>query len=134
MNPKNIIICILLFYPFFGNVASLQAQTTNTYRISSDSIPRIIHQKFALKGKEIWGIAIPVAMITYGVVSIESDALKNLDYSTRNELIEDNVMWHNGLDNYLQYTFNQTLQVNDLVTQFKGRFCRHSGQKCPQMT
>lgn len=43
-------------------------------------------------------------MITYGVISVGSDALKTLDYSTRDELIEDNLMWYNSLDNYFQFS------------------------------
>ena len=56
------------------------------------------------KASQIIGIALPAAMITYGVISIESDWLKELDYSTRNELLEDKSLWYNSWDNYLQFS------------------------------
>ncbi|GHU75116.1 hypothetical protein FACS189413_19730 [Bacteroidia bacterium] len=81
MNLKSI------FFLLAGNIALLQAQTSDTCRI--------------IKAIDI---AIPAAMITYGIISVESDVLKELDYSTRNELVEDNSMWYNGLDNYVQFS------------------------------
>ncbi len=53
---------------------------------------------------KIAGIALPVAMIGYGILSLESDGLKTLDYSTRDELLEDRSMWYNGWDNYFQFS------------------------------
>jgi hypothetical protein len=79
-----------LFFLFAGNIALLQAQTPDTCRI--------------LKSKEVIGIVIPTAMITYGILSIESDGLKQLDYSTKNELLEDNSLWYNGWDDYFQFS------------------------------
>jgi hypothetical protein len=79
-----------VFFLLAINVASLQAQTADTCSVS--------------KSKGIIGIAVPVAMMTYGVISIESDGLKRLDYSTRNELIEDRSLWRNNWDDYFQFS------------------------------
>lgn len=87
-----------------GNIALLQAQTAGTLSIVSDSVIQTENHKFFFKNKKNIGIALSVAMITYGVISIESDALKRLDYSTRDELLEDNYMWYNGWDNYFQFS------------------------------
>jgi branched-subunit amino acid transport protein len=78
-----------IFFLLAGNIVSLQAQTADTCRVS--------------KSKEIIGIAIPAAMIAYGVISIESDGLKGLDYSTRDELIEDRSLWSSNWDDYFQF-------------------------------
>lgn len=56
------------------------------------------------KPLKMLGIAVPVSMIAYGVISLESDGLKELDISIRNELLEDNSMWYNKWDDYLQFS------------------------------
>jgi hypothetical protein len=52
----------------------------------------------------IAGIALPVAMITYGALSFGNSAIRDLDYSTRHELLEDNLMWYKRWDDYLQFS------------------------------
>ncbi|GHU64777.1 phospholipid phosphatase [Bacteroidia bacterium] len=94
MNLKSI------FFLLAGNIALLQAQTC----IVLDSVIQTENHQSFLKTKKAIGIAMPAAMITYGIIYVESDVLKELDYSTRNELIEDNSMWYNGLDNYFQFS------------------------------
>ena len=49
------------------------------------------------------GIAIPSAMITYGIFSIENNRLKELDLSVRNKLVNDGALWNNKWDDYLQF-------------------------------
>ncbi|GHU80701.1 phospholipid phosphatase [Bacteroidia bacterium] len=93
-----------LFFLLAGNIALLQAQTSDTCRIVLDSVIQTENHPSFRKTKKAIGIAIPAAMITYGILSVESDGLKQLDYSTRNELTEDNSMWYNSLDNYLQFS------------------------------
>jgi hypothetical protein len=50
------------------------------------------------KMSQIVEIALPAAMITYGALSFGNKAIRNLDYSTRNELLEDNSMWYKRWD------------------------------------
>ncbi len=68
----------------------------------SDSIPS--KQSHPDKVAKILGIAIPSSMIVYGTLSFQLENIRDLDYSTRNEMIEDNSMWYNGWDDYLQFS------------------------------
>lgn len=43
-------------------------------------------------------------MVAYGALSFKSDAIRQLDYSTKNELLEDNSLWYNDWDDYLQFS------------------------------
>jgi hypothetical protein len=45
---------------------------------------------------------VPAILISYGIVSLGNNAIRNLDYSTRSELQEDHPLFANHLDNYLQ--------------------------------
>ncbi len=81
-------------YPFF-----ISAQNTVTL---SDSLAK--EQKHSNKVTGIIGIAVPSAMIAYGMLSFKSDAIRQLDHSTKNELLEDNSMWYNGWDDYFQFS------------------------------
>ncbi|MDR0874167.1 MAG: phosphatase PAP2 family protein [Prevotellaceae bacterium] len=90
MIKIRILICAL------ACCLSLPAQET------TDSIPPA---KTGLKKAcDIAGIALPALMVTYGIVSIESDGLKALDYSTEYELHEDSYMFYHHLDDYLQFS------------------------------
>ena len=90
-----------IFFLLAGNIVPLQAQTADTLRIVPDSVIPIENHKSFFKSKKAIGIALPIVLTTYGIMSIESDCLKKLDYSTRDELIED--LWNSRLDDYLQY-------------------------------
>jgi membrane-associated phospholipid phosphatase len=100
---RNTINRAVLFFSLVGNIIPLKAQNADTCPVVTDSVVYEAHHQFFTKTKEIVGIAVPAAMITYGVISVESDVLKELDYSTRNELLEDNSMWYSGWDNYFQF-------------------------------
>jgi hypothetical protein len=56
------------------------------------------------RASQIAGIALPVAMITYGALSFGSSAIRDLDHSTRHELLEDNLMWYKRWDDWLQFS------------------------------
>jgi hypothetical protein len=56
------------------------------------------------KAVRIAGIALPAVMITYGALSFGNGAIRNLDYSTRNELLEDNSLWYKRWDDYFQFS------------------------------
>ncbi|GHT14149.1 hypothetical protein FACS189426_20080 [Bacteroidia bacterium] len=88
-NQRNFVLIVFLF----SILPVLKAQ-------ENDSISKQKHNK-TLRTLEI---AIPAAMITYGIISIESDWLKQLDYSTRDELLEDKSLWYNSWDNYAQFS------------------------------
>ncbi|MDR0769102.1 MAG: phosphatase PAP2 family protein [Dysgonamonadaceae bacterium] len=77
---------------FLLSTFSLQAQEGDSLLIQNG------------KAAQIAGIALPTAMITYGALSFGNKAIRELDYSTRNELLENNLMWYEKLDNYFQYS------------------------------
>jgi hypothetical protein len=56
------------------------------------------------KTARIAGIALPAVMITYGALSFGNRTIRNLDYSTRNKLMEDKSIWNKRWDDYLQYS------------------------------
>ena len=56
------------------------------------------------KVRRVAGVAIPSIMITYGILSVENDALKELDYSTDYELHEDNYLLYHHYDDYMQFS------------------------------
>ena len=53
--------------------------------------------------KKLKALIIPGAMIAYGVISLESDALQELDYKFKEEIWTENQHNTIKIDNYLQY-------------------------------
>ena len=64
-----------------------------------DSIP----QKKEYKATEIIGIAVPAAMITYGLISLGDNGIRNIDFKVRNSLEQNNRFWNKEIDDYVQY-------------------------------
>jgi membrane-associated phospholipid phosphatase len=46
---------------------------------------------------------VPGVLVTYGLLSLGHNAIRNLDFSTKSELQEDHPLFANHLDNYLQF-------------------------------
>jgi len=46
---------------------------------------------------------VPAVLISYGLVSLGNNAIRTLDYSTKNELQEDHPLFAHHLDNYMQF-------------------------------
>ena len=67
------------------------------YAQETDSIP-------PNKTGKIIGIAIPAAMITYGAISLGDNRIRQLDYSVRDRLVENNLLWHVKWDDYMQFS------------------------------
>ncbi len=55
------------------------------------------------KAATITGIVLPSLMVTYGAASFYVDGIRQLDYDTYNELLEDSYFWHGSADNYVQF-------------------------------
>jgi len=53
---------------------------------------------------EIVGIALPSAMITYGLISLGDNGIREIDYRTRFSLEKDNRFWNTHVDDYMQFT------------------------------
>ena len=56
------------------------------------------------KTVKILGIAIPSAMIVYGIISLEDNAIRNIDFNVQNSLEKNNRFWHVKADDYIQFT------------------------------
>jgi len=87
---KNIFTLVLLIMFFQHSLSGL----------SVDTIP----EKKDNKTKEIIGIAVPSAMITYGLISLVDNEIRKIDYNVRNSLERNNRFWNVKADDYLQYT------------------------------
>ncbi|MDR1054334.1 MAG: phosphatase PAP2 family protein [Prevotellaceae bacterium] len=94
----NILRILLMLYFSVGYSLFLSARDTVNF---SDTISS--EQRHPNKAAGIISIAVPSAMVVYGALSFKSDAIRQLDYSTKNELLEDNTMWYNGWDDYFQF-------------------------------
>lgn len=95
---KNAIILIIVLV----NIYRVPAQGTirNTNIILQDSIiKKTIDKTYKLNDKRL--IA-PTVFIGFGIVSLESDGLRQLNFSTRDE-INEHQPEHISLDNYTQY-------------------------------
>lgn len=46
---------------------------------------------------------VPAVLVTYGLISLGNNAIRNLDYSTKAEITEDHPLFAHHLDNYLQF-------------------------------
>jgi len=95
MKMQKISTIILLFmishFFLYGQV------NENTFDNGTvDSIP----QKRGCKTAQIVGIALPAAMITYGIISLGDNGIRQIDYNVHNS-----IKLNNGLhfEDYLQY-------------------------------
>lgn len=66
---------------------------------TTDSIPK----KHNNKATKIVGIALPATMITYGLISLGNNGIRQVDYNVHNSLEQNNSFWHISADNYLQF-------------------------------
>jgi len=53
--------------------------------------------------KQIKSLVVPLTLITYGFVSLDNENLQSLDRSIKEEIRENNPLFHTNVDNYLQY-------------------------------
>ena len=53
------------------------------------------------KTEKVLGIAIPSAMITYGLISLGDNGIRQLDHRVRNSIVDKNAFWHTGMDDFL---------------------------------
>ena len=96
MKTQKILAIVLLLalsqYAMYG-------QTSENISVNSavDSIPA----KKGNKATEIIGVALPAAMITYGVISLGNNGIRQIDYNIHNS-IEQNHGFH--FEDYLQFT------------------------------
>ncbi|HEY9258317.1 phosphatase PAP2 family protein [Chitinophaga sp.] len=88
------------------------AQDTDSLPSGKDSIHIITAvPKFGLAQTQpsafhttVAGIAVPVAMIGYGLIALNNPTLRDLNSTTKAELKEDHPQFRTHIDNYLQYS------------------------------
>ncbi len=96
---------IILCFAFFLCASLLCAQERDYLVLQHDSVPVVpVKKANHIKAMDIVGVAVPVTMITYGILSLESHAIQELDYSTKGELHEDNYIMHNHVDDFMQFS------------------------------
>src|SRR5258705_7567261 len=60
-------------------------------------------QTISERRKQIKSLMVPLTLITYGLVSLDNENLQSLDRSIKEEIRENNPLFHTNVDNYLQY-------------------------------
>jgi membrane-associated phospholipid phosphatase len=95
MKFKKIFTTILAATVFFQSF--LYAQTNEN--IVADSVAAKQH----FTTNKIIGIAIPSAMITYGLISLGNNSVRKIDFNVRNSIEKNNQFWHIHAEDYVQY-------------------------------
>jgi len=90
------IITIVLLLSIFQSFLYGQANERIVPNSISDSIPK----KQNCKATEIIGIALPAAMITYGIISQGNNGIRQIDYNVRNSIEQSNGF---HFEDYLQF-------------------------------
>ena len=70
----------------------------------SESLKVNVEKSCWQKTEKVLGIAVPSVMITYGLISLGDNSIRQLDYNVRNSIAEKNAFWNTGADNYLQFS------------------------------
>ena len=101
---KQTILGSLLLVAFLSGI-SQQTDTAPQIDSASAKIAAIKSAltEMQLERTRIRSLIVPSLMITYGIVAPESEPLRSIDYSTKEEIREDHPHFHTNVDNYLQY-------------------------------
>ncbi len=100
-NEKLFFSCIVCMLCFTG----LFAQQVDSMQIKADSVAAINTKEYnesksAHKAGKILGIAIPSAMVLYGVASFNIDAIRDVDYDTRDWLVDHGHISNGSWEDY----------------------------------
>ena len=79
----------------------LRAQERDSFMFKRDSISVLWSKE--KENVRITHFILPAAMITFGFIGLESDGLKELDSSTKDEIREHNPLFNSKIDNYTQF-------------------------------
>ena len=90
---------VILLLIFFQSILYGQAHENVFNNSAIDSVPK----KQGNKATEIIGVALPAAMITYGLISLGDNGIRKIDHDVRNSLEQNNRFWHIHADDYLQF-------------------------------
>jgi len=99
MNVQKI---LALVFVLFLSQSFLFGQGNETVfnHSATDSIP----EKEGNKATEIIAIALPSAMITYGLLSLGDNGIRKFDRHVQNSLEQNNRFWNIHADDYIQFT------------------------------
>ena len=97
------LLSILLFYSYtagaqLSDTTGLSATATKTFSVNLAPSTPAKETKITLKS-----FYLPAALITYGIVSLESHNLRELNHKVREEVYLENPHKKLGVDDYLQY-------------------------------
>jgi len=56
------------------------------------------------KTGKVLSIAVPAAMVTYGLISLDDNGFRQLDYNIHNSIVDKNAFWNTRADDYLQFS------------------------------
>ncbi|MDR0231637.1 MAG: phosphatase PAP2 family protein [Dysgonamonadaceae bacterium] len=74
----------------------------NILYAQTDSLEVSIEKTSWQKTEKVLSIAVPSAMITYGLISLGDNSIRQLDFDVRKSI--DNKFWHTNVDDYLQFS------------------------------
>ena len=99
MNIRKALIVILL-PAIFQSFVYGQADESNFANVA---VIDSISEKQDCKATEIIGVALPAAMITYGLISLGNNDIRQIDFHVQNSLEQNNRFWYTGADDYIQF-------------------------------
>ncbi|MCL2597675.1 MAG: phosphatase PAP2 family protein [Paludibacter sp.] len=98
MKTKIILIAILSLTVCQSYIYG-QTNEISSFNSDCDSIP----QAKDCRATEIVGIVLPSAMIIYGLISLDNNGIRQVDYNVHNSLERNNRFWNISADNYVQF-------------------------------
>ena len=100
-NNDNITTPKVPFRGFRGLISILFLLCASTLYAQTDSLKVSLEKNCWQKTEKVIGIALPSAMITYGLISLEDNGIRQLDYDVRKSIADKNAFWDTRIDDYL---------------------------------
>ena len=97
----NVLKILALVFVLFVSQSFLFGQGNEI--IINHSATDSISEKEGNKASGIIAIALPSAMITYGLISLGENGIRKIDFHVKNSLEQNNRLWHIRADDYVQY-------------------------------
>lgn len=97
MKLFSLIIALCLPIQLFSQTVDTVKRDTLVTTSKSSSIMR------GQNPPNVKSFIVPAVLMTYGAISLGNNALRDLDYSTRDEIQEDHPKFANRLDDYLRF-------------------------------
>ena len=95
------VITFLLTLLFILPSSGLSAQESDSLSFQKDSI--LVSENRESENIKAWHFILPSAMMSYGLLVLLNDDLKELDSSTNVEIREHNPLFNSAIDNYTQF-------------------------------